>query len=516
MIDIFGEGPYLVGMSELAFGAVTELGSYFFHFTKAAIISYLFKHFVKGKFELGIALFLCVLQTIYVWSVSIKSEFFFSFSLAVLLVSELRILNIVPLRPLDYSFLFMVLFIPVRLFNSTSAVIGHLWIFWILFCAVYLDLKMELKKLKGKQFICYFLFIFLSLSMYLYEISILALHTMLAQLFKSNALAMAAAVTTASIFLLISAWIIKIKFQSRLEAWNHLGEKYEKIEHYFFFCSIFILFSFTLIYIPFTIMRMQNALVSLLLPILCLFFLTAQIPFIILLLHIALYRDEDTFHKWEQEGIASYYKELKNSMSHIQAIRHDIKNIFFTMGNFVERSHDEEMKHFFWEKIYTYSEKEMIQYELLSKIYQIPVESLRAFFFLKLSYAMQQNITVHLDISIMAQHFQTGMDIIDITRILGILIDNAVEEAAHTVNGVLEVKVIGNETGCSYIIKNTVTEQTQKNGITIGKTTKGAGHGNGLKIVQELLAQYHNVALNSFMKKSIYVQSLNILFQNQK
>ena len=48
------------------------------------------------------------------------------------------------------------------------------------------------EKAEGKTIYMLFSF-YISLSMYLYEISILALHTMLAQLFKSNALAMAAA-----------------------------------------------------------------------------------------------------------------------------------------------------------------------------------------------------------------------------------------------------------------------------------------------------------------------------------
>lgn len=37
------------------------------------------------------------------------------------------------------------------------------------------------------------------------------------------------------------------------------------------------------------------------------------------------------------------------------------------------------MKDFFWEKIYPYSQKTISQSELLSKLYQIPSESLRAF-----------------------------------------------------------------------------------------------------------------------------------------
>ena len=102
------------------------------------------------------------------------------------------------------------------------------------------------------------------------------------------------------------------------------------------------------------------------------------------------------------------------------------------------------------------------------------------------------------------------MDIIDLTRILGILLDNAIEEAAQIPNGSIDIKIVSNDAGCSYIIKNSITEQTQRHGIHAGTSSKGAGHGHGLSIVRQLLAQYHNVALNTSIQQLVYVQSLNI------
>lgn len=61
-------------------------------------------------------------------------------------------------------------------------------------------------------------------------------------------------------------------------------------------------------------------------------------------------------------------------------MRHDIKKIFFAMGNFVGEGDNPDMKKFFWEKIYPYSQKTILRSELLSELYQIPSKSLRAFF----------------------------------------------------------------------------------------------------------------------------------------
>ena len=147
---------------------------------------------------------------------------------------------------------------------------------------------------------------------------------------------------------------------------------------------------------------------------------------------------------------------------------------------------------------------------MLSAAYQLPNETLRAFFYLKLSQALQHQVQVSISIHILPEQFQLGMDLIDLTRVLGILLDNAIEEAEQMDDGMVNVQISGNETACSYIIKNSITNRTKCCGIHPGKTTKGAGHGQGLLIVRQMLEQYHNATLNSCMQENQYIQSLNI------
>lgn len=138
---------------------------------------------------------------------------------------------------------------------------------------------------------------------------------------------------------------------------------------------------------------------------------------------------------------------------------------------------------FFWDKIYPYSVQAIRQSEFLSKLYQIPVESLRAFLNFKISQALSQQILINLEVNIIPETFQVGTDIIDFTRILGILLDNAIEETVQIPDGVIKIKIVENDISYSYIIKNSIREQTRAQGIFIGKLNKGAGHGNGLQIV---------------------------------
>lgn len=267
-----------------------------------------------------------------------------------------------------------------------------------------------------------------------------------------------------------------------------------------------------MIFLPFSILSSQNPLVFLLFPALCTLFL--QFLFVRLLFRIAFYKDYASFNQMEKESLSSYYQNLNGTLCAMQNIRHDIKNIFFTMGNFVNESENQEMKDFFWGKIFPCSQDTIRQSELLSSICQLSSEPLQAFFVLKTSQALQQKCFISLHIQVLPETWQTGMDLIDLTRILGILIDNAIEEVLLVPDGIIEVRITGNTCGCSYTIRNSVTPRTIQQGIHAGISTKGEGRGKGLSTVRELLSPYHNATLNSCLQGDIFIQSLTLSWQD--
>ena len=167
MIDIFlNEGPHFMetfSFWDLAYGCLEEIGK----FSVALLLSmglFLAARRIRQK-SLRTAIFLLMpaVQLLYVWTVSIRSEFFFSFMFALMLTLVFRVLELIPLTGAGYLFLFSALLFPSRLFNSTSVILGHLWLFWVIFCACYLAAKLDLGHLHGNHFSCYVLFTVLSL-----------------------------------------------------------------------------------------------------------------------------------------------------------------------------------------------------------------------------------------------------------------------------------------------------------------------------------------------------------------
>lgn len=213
--------------------------------------------------------------------------------------------------------------------------------------------------------------------------------------------------------------------------------------------------------------------------------------------------------QFAKQSLVLYQSDLDKNMGQIRKINHDIKNVFFTMTNFVERSSDEEMKQYFYEKIMPFAAEEIKISNLYQTLQQIDDEQLRAFLY----YKMQQGLSYHVDIELQIEikgQAEYNIAVIDLVRILGILIDNAIEECVQIPNGKVCIKLRQDDEMRSYHIANHIREQDEKQGVLTGTTTKGLGRGNGLVIVRDLLNKYENVALNTYIKEHIFNQNLVI------
>ena len=78
-------------------------------------------------------------------------------------------------------------------------------------------------------------------------------------------------------------------------------------------------------------------------------------------------------YKRQTQSIAIICDLVKeDKKKYLKQEKDDIKNLFLTMGNFVERSQDEEMKAFYKEKIFPFAIDEIDKNYLYSQLYQIP------------------------------------------------------------------------------------------------------------------------------------------------
>ena len=233
MINVYNQGPY-INIFLLLSGSIQEIGQYSASFLICTLYFWAVKRFLSGFLKKAAIFMLSVLQIYYVYSVSIKRELIFSLSLAILIALQLRILRLLAFQAEDYVLMFCLTLFPNRLFNNTSALIGNLWLFVIIFFSLYVSAKINIKCLKGNHFYCYFLFVILSLSSYIFHLSC----TFMPYAFQNSndAAPLMITIMTTLLVLLLATLFIRYKFYDQLLRLNNLGKNIKILK------SIFLVF----------------------------------------------------------------------------------------------------------------------------------------------------------------------------------------------------------------------------------------------------------------------------------
>lgn len=227
---------------------------------------------------------------------------------------------------------------------------------------------------------------------------------------------------------------------------------------------------------------------------------------IILLVKAASINEKMQIAREDQRILSAYNSELEDTMDSLHEIRHDVKNLLLTMGGFVERSTDEEMKEFFRKNIVPFMEHALVKNDLQNKLKILKDDCLKSFLYYKILEKTEEGIVVALELSSPVS-LERGYG--DMIRLLGIFIDNAAEEAALTDRAIqLVIREAGE--GIRILVSNPVRPEVRRRGVIAGTTDKGLGRGNGLVIAGKIIAAYDNILLNSYFTEYGFTQSLLI------
>ncbi|MGL4696758.1 sensor histidine kinase [Enterococcus larvae] len=224
-----------------------------------------------------------------------------------------------------------------------------------------------------------------------------------------------------------------------------------------------------------------------------LFFVIALIPTVsVLLLLIKENRGRKKIYEQEQreKELYSYIGLIESFNDELRKIQHDYRNILTTLGGHIynEQVDVSELKEHY-ETIMTSLDIKKFEFVHFSKIRNINNLEIVSILVAKIVKASDSNISLTLEI-IEPVYFQSN-DIMRLVRILGILLDNAIEAAIECENPEVDIAFIqiDADTTVIHIQNNTVNEQLIRQLLSREKnfSTKGEHRGLGLGIVYELV-----------------------------
>ena len=242
-----------------------------------------------------------------------------------------------------------------------------------------------------------------------------------------------------------------------------------------------------------------------------LFFLIIYVFAILFYEKYVLAKKKAQQHAEEEKRLRYYMDEVERQYISTQKFKHDYRNILFSLECFICEDDWDGFKQYYMDKIKKASEivtNEIFSLEGLSKIKVREIKSILAG---KLMMAQNMGIdsVFQADDEITCFH----VDSVDLVRILGILLDNAIEELAESSHGTLSIGCFNEETGIAIVVQNTCRPDDMPKLHQMwqqGFSTKGSGRGLGLSTLSELVDKHSNLMLETTIVDGSFVQKLKI------
>ena len=156
---------------------------------------------------------------------------------------------------------------------------------------------------------------------------------------------------------------------------------------------------------------------------------------------------------------------------------------------------------------------------LISQLNNFPDGGIKGLLYYKLSTMEDMNISYDINVGngvkIKLSSLETNM-YKNITKVLGVLLDNAIEAASKSKNKKILIITKKSDDKIIFSIYNTYTGKIDLNKIGTGYTTKGKGRGYGLRLVEDIISTNRSFGINRYLEDNYYVTDLTVKIKNKK
>lgn len=231
-----------------------------------------------------------------------------------------------------------------------------------------------------------------------------------------------------------------------------------------------------------------------------------SLPFIIICLLIYYNTDKNNLEEKENKLISTYYKDLDKTNQKLRKNQHDIKNIFLSLSGLIEKDDISSLKKYFRENFKAYYDKILVDEDYISELSKINLPLLRGLIYEKISLAKSLNLDIFLRIPVRIE--EVKIDELDLVKLLGILLDNAIEEVKTHSNSHIIIDILKTNKATTFAVENSITKE--KVDVENLLSTKGENRGFGLLNLREIINSYDNIDFKTYSKDFKFVQIISI------
>ena len=213
----------------------------------------------------------------------------------------------------------------------------------------------------------------------------------------------------------------------------------------------------------------------------------------------------------EYENLRDYTQNIEDLYQQMRSFRHDYLNILTTMDCYFEQNDYKGLDTYFHTKILSTRDQFTNSDVPLGTLGNLRILEIKSIIYQKIMLSSSRCLHMEIDIPEVIDKIPY-MDSMDLARVIGIFLDNAIEAASETDTKFLFCGVVKDDDHLTVLIKNSCRVQS----INInslyqsGYSTKENGHGIGLYNAKKILSQYPDVLHNTNCCDDYFLQQLKL------
>lgn len=246
--------------------------------------------------------------------------------------------------------------------------------------------------------------------------------------------------------------------------------------------------------------------------IICCYFVSHVLYKILMLFLRNSHREQQLTQQLAQaEAMKDYTNRIEKLYLDIRSFKHDYINILSSFHSYINEHDYEGLEKYFNQEILPAGSKIAPEDSIYGRLGYIEEPKIKSIVYIKIFRAFKLDINVTTDIREKINDFP--VNVTDLVRILGILLDNAIEASAATDKKLLSISFLKDSEGIYIQIHNSSPQIDNVEQLyRIDVSSKDDGRGFGLYEVRKILDQYPNALLNTEYKDFIFSQKLALLY----
>ncbi|MBV5133664.1 GHKL domain-containing protein [Staphylococcus epidermidis] len=218
-------------------------------------------------------------------------------------------------------------------------------------------------------------------------------------------------------------------------------------------------------------------------------------------------------YKRKLQEIEAYYEytlRIESINNEMRKFRHDYVNILTTLSDYIREDDMPGLRKYFDEHIVPMKDKLKTRSIKMNGIEKLKVREIKGLITTKIIQAQEKRIPISIEVP--DEIDRIDMNTVELSRIIGIIVDNAIEASENLEEPLINIAFIDNEESVTFIVMNKCSEDIPKihELFEQGFSTKGDNRGLGLSTLKELTDSNENVLLDTVIENGYFVQKVEI------